>query len=180
MSWQNANQCWHFCKILRPSVRRLIVIRTQSAHDLIKSRFSPFPLVSSPSAIMAGMNSFGSVFAIKHWYLSYPRWPIHCLLLSERFMPIWPSCSSFSLCCSPRSPLAAHRRFQYLNGHGLMTTTRPMPSRLDFSIALCPSLSLHARSWLLFDPYIAGVFSRDVTIEFPCNQSMLCIKVKYP
>jgi hypothetical protein len=41
---------------------KMPLIRTQSAHDLIKYIiFSPFSLVSSPSAIMAGMNSFGSV-----------------------------------------------------------------------------------------------------------------------
>ena len=34
----------------------------------------------------------------------------------------------------------------------------------------------------MFDPYIAGQegFSQGVTIGFPCNQSMLCIKVKIP
>ena len=48
--------------------------------------FSPFSLASSPCAIMAGMHSFGSVLAIKHWYLSHPKWYIHRHLLSERFV----------------------------------------------------------------------------------------------
>ena len=49
----------HLCKMPH--------IRTQSAHNLVKYiGFNPFRLVSSPSAVMAGMHSFGSVLAIKH------------------------------------------------------------------------------------------------------------------